>query len=83
MSTEIVWANRNLAVLARLYRLRNIQPAWNPHGSEGYRVTLRCGDRAASVVLDRNELIAAWRGSEADQSTVIRALTQFIRTLTP
>jgi hypothetical protein len=83
MSTEIVWANRNLAVLARLYRLRNIQPAWNPDGSEGYRVTLRCGDRAASVVLDRNELIAAWRGSETDQSAVIRALTQFIRALTP
>ena len=82
MSTEIVWANRNLAVLARLYRLRNIQPAWNPQGAGEYRVTLRCGDRAASVVLDRNELISAWRGSEADQSTIIRTLTQFIRALT-
>ena len=82
MSTEIVWANRNLAVLARLYRLRNIQPAWDPHDNGGYRVTLRCGDRAASVVLDRNELIAAFRGSEADQSTIIRTLTQFVRALT-
>ena len=82
MSTEIVWANRNLAVLARLYRLRNIQPAWNSQGTGEYRVTLRYGDRAASVVLDRNELIAAWRGSEADQSAIIRTLTQFVRALT-
>jgi hypothetical protein len=79
MSTEIVWANRNLAVLARLYRLRNIQPAWNHYGEEQYRVTLRSGDRAASLVLSRNELVAAWKGSEVDQSAVIRSLTQFLR----
>ena len=33
MTTEIVWANRNLAMLARLYRLRNMQPAWNAYGT--------------------------------------------------
>jgi hypothetical protein len=82
MSTEIVWANRNLAVLARLYRLRNIQPAWTPHGDGHYRVTLRSGNRAVNLVLDRSELIAAWKGSETDQSTIIRNLTQFIRALT-
>jgi hypothetical protein len=82
MSTEIVWANRNLAVLARLYHLRNIRPAWNRHGDGQYRVTLRHGERTGSAVLNRSELIAAWQGSEADQSVIIRSLTQFIRTLT-
>jgi hypothetical protein len=82
MSTEIVWANRNLAVLARLYRLRNIQPAWKPQGDGQYRVTLRSGDRVVSVVLNRDELIAAWKGSEVDQSAIIRNLTQFLRALT-
>jgi hypothetical protein len=82
MSTEIVWANRNLAVLARLYRLRNIRPAWNRHGDGQYCVTLRHGERAGSAVLNRSELIAAWHGSEAAQSVVIRSLTQFIRTFT-
>jgi hypothetical protein len=82
MSTEIVWANRNLAVLARLYRLRNIQPAWDPHGDGQYRVTLRSGDRVVSVVLNRSELVAAWKGSEVDQSAIIRNLTQFLRALT-
>jgi hypothetical protein len=81
MSTEIVWANRNLAVLGRLYRLRNVQPAWNPCGDGQYRVTLSCGDRAGSVVLNRSELVAAWQGSEADQSAIIRSLTQFLRSL--
>jgi hypothetical protein len=79
MSNEILWANRNLAVLARLYRLRNLQPAWNHYGDEQYRVTLRSGDRAASLVLDRSGLVAAWKGSEADQSAIIRSLTQFLR----
>ena len=81
MSTEIVWANRNLAELARLYRLRNVQPASNPYGDGKYRVTLCCGERMASVVLEPNELIAAWKGSEADQSAIIRSLSQFMRAL--
>jgi hypothetical protein len=82
MSSEIVWANRNLAVLARLYRVRNIQPLWNHQADGQYRVTLRCGERSASIVIGRDELLAACKGSEADQSAVIRTLTQFIRTLT-
>ena len=82
MSSEIVWANRNLAVLARLYRVRNIKPLWDQQGDDQYRVTLRTGDRSASMVLSRDELLAACKGSEADQSAIIRALTQFMRTLT-
>jgi hypothetical protein len=68
--------------LARLHRLRNVQPSWNPHEDGQYRVTLCCGDRTVSVVLKRSELIAAWKGSEADQSAIIRSLSQFIRALT-
>jgi hypothetical protein len=81
MSTEILWANRNLAVLARLYHLHNIQPLWDPQGEGQYRVTLRSGDRSGSVVLDRSELMAAWKGSETHQATIIRSLSQFIRAL--
>ena len=82
MSSEIVWANRNLAVLARLYRVRNIKPLWNQHGDGQYRITLHSGDRAASIVVSRDELLAACKGSEAEQSAVIRMLTEFIRTMT-
>jgi hypothetical protein len=82
MTTEIVWANRNLAMLARLYRLRNMQPAWNAYGDGQYLVTICCGERAANIVVNRSELIAAWKGSEADQSTIIRSLTESMRMLT-
>ena len=82
MSTEIIWANGNLAVLARLHRLRNMQPAWSPCGDRQYCVTLACGDRAVSILLNRSELIGAWKGSEADLSAIIRTLAQFMRSLT-
>jgi hypothetical protein len=79
MTTEIVWANRNLAMLARLYRLRNLQPAWNPHGDGQYIVTICCGGRAVNAVVDRGELISAWRGSEKDQFAIIRSLAEAMR----
>ena len=82
MSTEIIWVNRNLAVLAPLHRLRIMQPAWSACGDRQCRVTLACGDRAVSILLNRSELIGAWKGSEADLSAIIRTLAQFMRSLT-
>jgi hypothetical protein len=81
MSTEVVWVNRNLAVIARLYRIRNVQPVWNKHADGTYKVTLQSGERGVSAVFDADELTAAFKGSETAQSTVIRNLTQIVRSL--
>jgi hypothetical protein len=81
MSAEIIWMNRNLAVLARLYHLRNIQPVWTKQDDGFCRMTLRWGDRGVSAVFGTDQLIEASKGAESAQMATICKLAELVRSL--
>jgi hypothetical protein len=81
MSTEVVWVNRNIAVLARLHHIRGLQPTWKKQGDGQYHLTLQSGQRGVSDVFNADDLLAAFKGGEQAQTTVICRLTELVRSL--
>jgi hypothetical protein len=80
-NSEIIWANRTLAMLARLYRVRTIRPVWTTDGSQQYKLTIQTGQRSASTLLSIDSMRAGFRGNEETQATIVRELSGLMRSL--
>jgi hypothetical protein len=79
---EVIWANRNLAVLARLYKVRRLRSSWTSADERNYSVRLEVPDRFLTATIDGQALRGALKGMEHDQAVVIKTLTALVRSLT-
>jgi len=78
---EIIWANRNLAVLARLYKVRSLRSSWTLSDERYYAVRLEASNRFLTATIDGEALRHALKGMEREQADVIRTLTALVRSL--
>jgi hypothetical protein len=79
---EVIWANRNLAVLARLYKVRRLRSSWTIADERYYSVRLEASDRFLTATIDGKALRDALKGMEHEQAAIIRTLTALVRSLT-
>jgi hypothetical protein len=80
-NSEIIWVNRTLAMLARLHRVRTIQPVWTADGSHQYKLTVKMGQRSAFTLLNIDSMREGFHGNEQVQATIIRELSGLMRSL--
>lgn len=80
-SAEILWANRNIAVLARLHHVRGIRPVWSRHTERVHRVTIAAGQRDVSDLVSVEDLAAALKGSETAQARLVRRFSEMVSAL--
>jgi len=80
-NSEIIWVNRTLAMLARLYRVRAIRLVWTTDGSQQYKLTIQTGQRSASTLLSIDSMRAGFRGNEEVQAVIVRELSGLMRSL--
>lgn len=80
-SAEILWANRNIAVLARLHHVQGIRPVWSRHTEKVHRVTLAAGQRDVSGLVSVDDLLAAQKGVELAQARLVRHFSAMVSAL--
>ena len=80
-SAEILWANRNIAVLARLHHVRGIRPVWTRHTEAMHRITLAAGERDVTDLVAIDDLVAALRGVEPAQAKLVRRFSELVTKL--
>jgi hypothetical protein len=76
-SPEILWANRNLAMLARLSKVGTISPVWSKD-PDGYRLTIQSGHGSTTAVFPASVLAKAYRGDTSAQTGLIRTLRALV-----
>ena len=80
-SAEILWANRNIAVLARLHHVRGIRPVWSRHTEALHRVRLEAGERDVTDLVAVDDLVAALKGVEPAQAKLVRRFSELVTAL--
>jgi hypothetical protein len=82
MSTEeTLWANRNVALLARLYKVRGLRVEWSIADQDLYALRLAGSEKVVTATIDRGALSRSLKGIEQDQAAMIRTLTSLVRSL--
>ena len=84
MSTsETLWVNRTLAMLARANRLRRVVPVWALEKDNTYRLTIVSGSRSAAVTLTEVTIRHACGGDQVSQAELIRTLRELVVSIAP
>jgi hypothetical protein len=78
---QTLWANRTLALLARLQRVNGVQAHWTAAGADACRLTVRLSGSTATAVLQRELLLRAFDGDDSAQVNVLVVLSELLRSL--
>ena len=81
MSTEMNWANRLVAVMGRLHKVKPLRTIWTPAGEHEMTLTVVCQERSARTVLDTNMLRMAFQGDEAVQRSMVCVFSGLLKSL--
>jgi hypothetical protein len=76
-TAAMVWAELQVAVLARVYHLAEYRPIWYLTG-QSYSLELHGSTRSACVLLDRDVLTAAFRGEERQHMHVLQTVRALV-----
>jgi hypothetical protein len=82
MSTpQTLWANRTLALLARLQRVGGIRAQWTDLGHDACAVTVQANDITATAVLTKDLLLRAAEAEAEAEASVLVVLSELLRSL--